>query len=491
MNELIRKELTITGMTCSGCERRIETALHKLNGIGKVRASFRKSRVELEFDESLLTMDKIIAAIESQGYGVGENQEADSAGKLPINHLLGIIIILLAFYLMVSNNQGFNFLPQIDQSMGYGILFIVGLMTSLHCIAMCGGINLSQCVAIEIEDNNIKKYSSVKPSLLYNSGRVLSYTIIGGIVGALGSAVSFSGTAKGTVAIIAGAFMIIMGINMLNLFPWLRKIIPSLPVVFGNKIYNNNGKRPFWVGMLNGLMPCGPLQAMQLYALASGSFWAGATSMLVFSLGTVPLMFGFGTLSSFLSSKYTRQILKVSAVLVIFLGMIMLNRGFNMSGFNAIAATESKNISSQNAAKIEGDVQVVTTTLDDGSYKPIIVQKGIPVKWTIKATEEGLNGCNNPVTIPKYNIQKELVTGDNLIEFTPQAEGDITYTCWMGMVSSNIKVVADLDKLSAQDINQNNTLAPSPSGGGCCSANTNTQAKQQSSSRSLPACCRP
>ena len=285
--------------------------------------------------------------------------------------------------------------------------------------------------------------------------------------------------------------MIIMGLNMLNLFPWLRKIIPSLPVVFGNKIYNNNGKRPFWVGMLNGLMPCGPLQAMQLYALASGSFWAGATSMLVFSLGTVPLMFGFGTLSSFLSSKYTRQILKVSAVLVIFLGMIMLNRGFNMSGINAIAAVESKNISSQNIAEIEGNVQVVTTTLDDGSYKPIIVQKGIPVKWTIKATEAGLNGCNNPVTIPKYNIQKELAVGDNLIEFTPQAEGDITYTCWMGMVSSNIKVVADLDKLSAQDMKQNNTVAPSSSGGGCCSANPNTQAKQQTAPRSLPACCRP
>jgi sulfite exporter TauE/SafE/copper chaperone CopZ len=491
MKNFMQKELTIKGMTCSGCERRIETALLNLNGISKVRASFRQSKVELEYDESLLNLDKIIATIEVQGYRVDENQEADSTGKLPVNHLLGIIIILLAFYLMISNSQGFNFIPPIDQSMGYGILFLVGLMTSLHCIAMCGGINLSQCVAIEMDGNNIKKYSNLKPSLLYNSGRVLSYTIIGGIVGALGSVVSFSGAGKGAVAIIAGAFMIIMGLNMLNLFPWLRKIIPSLPVVFGNKIYNNNGKRPFWVGMLNGFMPCGPLQAMQLYALASGSFWAGATSMLVFSLGTVPLMFGFGALSSFLSSKYTRQILKVSAILVIFLGMIMLNRGFNLSGFNTIAAAKSNNISAQNVAKIEGNVQMVTTTLDNGSYKPIIVQKGIPVKWTIKATPEGLNGCNNPVTIPKYNIQKELIAGDNLIEFTPQAEGDITYTCWMGMISSNIKVVADLDKLSAQDMKQNNTIAPTSSGGGCCSASTNTPAKQQTAPRSLPACCRP
>lgn len=487
MNELIRKELTIKEMTCTGCEKRIETALLKLEGIIKARASFRQSRVALVYDDNLIDLNKIIATIEAQGYRVIDNPE-ESPGKLPISHLLGIIIILLALYLMVKNNQGFNFIPQIDQSMSYGILFVVGLMTSLHCIAMCGGINLSQCVAIEVKDNTIKKYSSLKPSLLYNSGRVISYTIIGGIVGALGSVVSFSGAAKGTIAIIAGAFMIIMGLNMLNWFPWLRKIIPSLPVVFSNKVYNNNGKRPFWVGILNGLMPCGPLQAMQLYALASGSFWAGASSMLVFSLGTVPLMFGFGTLSSFLSNKYTRQILKISAVLVIFLGIIMLNRGFNMTGFNVLAATDSKNISSVNVAKIEGKVQVVTTTMDDGSYSPIIVQKGIPVKWTIKAKATDLNSCNNPVTIPKYNLQKKLVTGDNLIEFTPQAEGNITYTCWMGMVSSNIKVVTDLKKVSAADIKQNNASGLSQSGGSCCSAGT--QAKPlQSSPQSQPACC--
>lgn len=474
MSNLIRKQLSIKGMTCSGCERRIEFALMALEGVKKARASFSQSRVELEYDEELISLEKIIAAIEKQGYQAAGSQNNTAADRIPTNHLLGITIILMALYLMLKNNIGFNFIPQINQSMSYGILFVVGLMTSLHCIAMCGGINLSQCVAIEKDNSDFKKYSNLKPSLLYNLGRVVSYTIIGGIVGALGSVVSLSGTAKGTVAIIAGVFMVIMGLNMLNVFPGLRKIIPSLPVVFGDKIYHNNGKRPFWIGLLNGLMPCGPLQAMQLYALAAGSFWAGASSMLVFSLGTVPLMFGFGTLSSFLSSKYTRQILKISAVLVIFLGIIMLNRGFNMSGYNVLAATAAPKTSSQNVAKIEGNVQVITTTMNDGTYTPIIVQKGIPVKWTINASQEGLNGCNNPVTIPKYNIQKELVPGNNLIEFTPQSEGNITYTCWMGMVSSNIKVVNDLSKITGNDIEQNNAIVPQ-SGMSCCSGGAQSQ----------------
>jgi len=81
---------------------------------------------------------------------------------------------------------------------------------------------------------------------------------------------------------------------MLNIFPVLRKITPRMPKIFGRKISNAKNKGPLLVGLLNGFMPCGPLQAMQLYALGTGSFIAGATSMFMFSLGTVPLMFGLG-----------------------------------------------------------------------------------------------------------------------------------------------------------------------------------------------------
>ena len=83
-----------------------------------------------------------------------------------------------------------------------------------------------------------------------------------------------------------------------------QKTEPSNAKLFGNKIYSNNGKHgPFYIGLLNGLMPCGPLQAMQIYALGTGSFVMGAASMFFFSVGTVPLMFGFGVLSSILSKK--------------------------------------------------------------------------------------------------------------------------------------------------------------------------------------------
>jgi len=475
---LIRKTLKIEGMSCTSCEMRIENALKKLDGVVDVKATFGSSSVYVTYDENVVSLDKIIEAIEKLHYQVknkaGEqvvsrpDAKKASGDKMTVNQFLGIGIILFALYFIIKNTVGFNFVPEVNQSMGYGILFSVGLLTSLHCIAMCGGINLSQCVSYNFEEGGSSKFSRLKPSLLYNSGRVVSYTIIGGIVGALGSVISFSGAAKGIVAIVSGVFMVIMGLNMLNVFPWLRKLNPRMPRIFGNKIYKGAGKYgPFYIGLLNGLMPCGPLQAMQIYALGTGSFLAGAASMFLFSLGTVPLMFGFGAVSSLISRRFTHRMMKVSAMLVIILGVIMVNRGLSLSGVNIAFASSG----SGNVAKIEGNVQVVTTQIDSNSYEPIIVQKGIPVRWTIRAEESDLNGCNNPLIIPKYNIQKELVPGDNIIEFTPTEEGNIVYTCWMGMIRSNIKVVSDISKVSKKDIQDAEDSSSSGAfGGGCCAA---------------------
>lgn len=475
--ELVSKVFRVKGMSCPSCEIKIENALRKIEGVKEVKASMSKSQVKVKCDSSLVTTETLIAVMQKLGYQVDNSgQTGDTKKKGSINQLIGIGIIIFALYLIIKSTVGFNFIPQVDKSVGYGMLFVVGLLTSLHCIAMCGGINLSQSVSYQPSENE-SKFAKFKPSLLYNLGRVISYTIIGGIVGALGSVVSFSGTAKGIVSIAGGIFMVIIGINMLDIFPWLRKIKISTPKFFGNKIYSNAGKRgPFIIGLLNGLMPCGPLQTMQLYALGTGSFLAGATSMFLFSLGTVPLMFGFGAISSFLNAKFTHRMLKVSAVLVIVLGLTMVNRGLSLSGVTIAAPNPVSGGGSGNVAQIQDGVQTVTTTIESGRYQPFVVQKGIPVRWIIKAKAEDLNGCNNPVTIPQYNIQEKLVPGDNVIEFTPDKEGTITYTCWMGMISSYIKVVPDLSKVTQQDLDKvssDSNNSQFSGGGSCCAASAN------------------
>jgi uncharacterized protein len=482
---LIRKVFKIDGMTCTSCEMRIENNLKKMDGVREVKVSFSNATAKVGYDPRITSMSKIVETIEKLDYKVVNNpnnkntangKQAKSSDKMSINQLVGIGIILLAGYLIIKNTIGFNFIPNVSQNMGYSILFVVGLITSLHCVAMCGGINLSQCVSYKSSNNGNSKASKLKPSLMYNAGRVISYTIVGGIVGALGSVVSFSGTAKGIVAILAGVFMVVMGLNMLNIFPWLRKFTPHMPKVFGNKIHSNNGKHgPFFVGLLNGLMPCGPLQAMQIYALGTGSPLKGALSMLVFSLGTVPLMFGFGAISSFLSSKFTHKMMKVSAALVMILGIVMLNRGFSLSSINLSSVLTAKAVSSGTVATIQGGGQTVTTQLQANSYTPITVQKGVPVKWTIKADASTINGCNSTVTIPKYNISKTLQPGDNEIDFTPQETGNITYTCSMGMISSTISVVSDISKATVANANQATSSVGTASGVGVAKISGNEQ----------------
>lgn len=482
MRERLKRGIyQVGGMTCSGCAMRIENALKRLDGVIEVKAAYSNANVIVAYDANIIEIEQIIQTIEKLDYEVKNkpgtaavsrslkpdlkpNSKPDSKpnskpdikkaaeNKMSVRQLIGISIILLALYLIIKNTVGFDYIPEINQSMGYGILFIVGLLTSLHCISMCGGINLSQSVSYNAGNSDTGKngkLSKLKPSLLYNGGRVVSYTIIGGIVGALGSGVSFSGDARGIVAVISGVFMVIMGLNMLNIFPWLRRINPRMPKIFSRKMNHSTGTyRPFYVGLLNGLMPCGPLQAMQIYALGTGNFAAGALSMFMFSIGTVPLMFGFGALSSVLSGKFTHKMMKVSAVLVIVLGVVMANRGLALSGFSLPTIPIGKNIfQSSGTAVVKNDVQIVVTKLLPGSYEPITVLKGMPVRWVIKAGKNDINGCNNEIIIPRYNISKKLEPGENIIEFTPSETGTIAYSCWMGMIRSKITVVEDINDI--------------------------------------------
>ena len=213
------------------------------------------------------------------------------------------------------------------ENASYLVLFIVGVFTSLHCVGMCGGIMLSQSIAAE----NKSKFESLKPAIFYNLGRVISYTILGGIVGALGSVFSLTLPFKAGLQVLAGVFMIIMGLNMSG-YSLFRKFNIKLPWSSCN--IKKSGKTPFIVGILNGFMPCGPLQTMQLYALGTGSAIIGATSMFIFALGTVPLMLGFGAISGLLSKDNTKQLVKFGGILIVVLGLIMGNRGLALAGIN-------------------------------------------------------------------------------------------------------------------------------------------------------------
>lgn len=496
MSKKIR--LQITGMTCVNCQNKIEKKLTSTKGVIRVKVSYNKASAEIEFDEKKTSPEALTRVIQGLGYGVDQKK----AGGPDLDKTMVTLAVIIWLYAFLQHAGILNLLAPsqlADTKMGYGMLFVIGLITSVHCIAMCGGINLSQCLPQRSQEaaQDTGKLAAFRPALAYNMGRVVSYTAVGfvlGLVGFLiggGSEVGLSTFLQGILKILAGVFMVVMGINMLGLFPWLRKFTIRMPKFLAKKVGERkaHATRPFIVGILNGFMPCGPLQSMWIVALASGNPFSGALSMFLFSLGTVPLMLGLGSIVAALGKKFTDKVMSIGAVLVVVLGLAMISQGGSLNGMLpsgllmtliiafSIAGillsiparkkvvkwilrivailvvigscalwhchsmmTRDTSTGEANSAQVSDGVQVVNSTLTSSSYPNITVQAGIPVKWVIYAPEGSINGCNNRMLIRDLGIEYTFHTGENVIEFTPTQPGTISYSCWMGMIQAYIFV---------------------------------------------------
>ena len=466
-------------MTCINCEKAIKNGLGNISGVKNVSVNYKTGNCNVTVDTKAVKWKDIFNAIEDLGYTVGEDK------KTNIVNVVSIVIIIVSVYYFLEQTgllNLLNFEKVADSTMGFGMLFVIGLMTSVHCIAMCGGINVSQCLS------NNKKFSGLSP-VMYNLGRVVSYTAVGFVLGfagmlfGTGENLGVSSIIQGIIKAFAGVYMVIMGINMLGFVPQIKRLTFHLPNFMGKFRIKNS--QPFVVGLLNGFMPCGPLQSIQLVALATGNPFTGGLSMFAFSLGTVPLMLGLGSIVSVLGKRFTDKMMTVGAVLVTVMGLAMVSQGASLTGmikseslmvlvvmlavmciveninfnkrqvktvslmiilfvgvftsrFMAINYT-SENY--ENSYHIENGVQVVESQLASGKYPSISVKKDVPVKWVINAPDGSINGCNYKIYINSYGIEHTFQKGENIIEFTPTKSGNIGYSCWMGMIKGNINVV--------------------------------------------------
>lgn len=435
--------LEISGMHCSNCSKRIKKAISNMD-VENLNVSYEEGRLSCLVDEE----NKVIEAIEDLGYTAKAIDDNGVSKKY--KGIVPALIIILAFFFIVRNTVGFNSIPQLGEEASYTILFVLGIATSLHCLSMCGGIVISQSMAF----NN-----PMKSIFLYNVGRVIAYTAVGAMVGGLGSVISFSPRMKGYITIFAGVFMILMAFSMMDSFSFLRRYV-RLPRIFDATGIRKRKNTPFFIGLATGLMPCGPLQTMQIYALGTGSALRGALSMLVFSLGTVPLMMGLGAISGYISSSLNKKILKLSSILVMVLGIIIINRGLTLQGNTTITSFIDSKKTSYNAMlpEIVNDFQIINTSANSRGYDPnvFIIEKGKPVNWVISG--DAVNSCNNEILIPELNISQEIKAGYNIIKFTPEKEGELRFSCWMGMLGGKFLVVEDINNIP----DNINTVAPTP-----------------------------
>lgn len=430
--DLPKKYVRIEGIHCPHCVDLLQRALSSPEGVESVRIT---RNIACLTGPALPEDDQIVGIVTGLGYEtraqwIGADRKSLGSGIRWGELLLiagGILTAALGVNALLGYNV-FNAIPVIDERLSAPMLFVTGLLTSLHCVSMCGAIGFS----VSAESNQRR---SLRRPLLYNIGRVLSYTALGGAAGAFGSVLSVSPAVRGVIILAAGVAMLLMALSMLGILPF------SLPGLFHLRA-GRGSLGSLGVGLLNGLMPCGPLQSMQLYALSTGSFLRGALAMLLFALGTVPLMLAGGAAMNLLQGKSRRLVNQAACVLVLILAVSMLWRGalaFGLDGSRLLSQQEDTGL----AAVPDGEAQTVAFSLEYDRYADITVRRGMPVRMVILADEEKLTGCNNEVVCPALGFDKKLEPGENVIEFTPHQAGEYTYTCWMNMLHNTIRVTDD------------------------------------------------
>lgn len=443
-------DLTIRGMHCASCEVMIERKFKKVPGVERVNVNHATGRAQLQCSRVPHIQD-LQRAIAHHGYTVVDPGDASDAQqrttKRDIVELGAIFLIVVAAYVILRQ---FKLVPDIgvEDSMGYGFIFVIGLVAAMStCMAVTGGLLVAIAAKYAKEHPYLTGWQRFKPNLYFNVGRVAGYTVFGGMVGALGSVLTLSTKLTGIVSVGASMVMILLGFQLLHLFPKLRRFQPKMPKFLAHRIHEAaSGDRkatPVLFGASTFFLPCGFTQALQLYVLSKGDWKSGALTMLIFSLGTLPALMSLSAISSFLKGAKQRYFLKTAGVVVVLLGLANIRNGFILAGFAAGGGPKTTTTTATSDANVRlvNGVQVIDMAVEGYSYEPsqFTVQKGIPVQWNIDATRAG--GCARVLIAQGLNIEQYLSSSRTTnVTFTPTTVGTFRFSCPMGMTTRNAAI---------------------------------------------------
>tara|TARA_Y100000310_G_scaffold335369_1_gene417246 strand:- start:1411 stop:3159 length:1749 start_codon:yes stop_codon:yes gene_type:complete len=451
-----RIECSVDGMTCNSCEVLIERKLQKLEGVRMVVVSLKDKLATIECDEEL-EFSKLQDALTGKGYTLHELDEEPnlvrkgnklfSAPRGKLEEIGAVLLVLLAVYVLVTQ---LNLLPErigVQDGMSLGFVFVIGLVAATStCLAVAGGLLLAVAQKYNEKYPNITGWQKFKPHVSFNIGRIISYTLLGGAIGALGSMIAITPMMTGIITILASLLMIIMGLQLLGIFPWLSSVQLKMPKFIAHRIYGSSEKKnsagmvsSFLFGGATFFLPCGFTQALQLYVLGSGNFMTGALTMLAFSLGTLPSLAGIGAFTSFVKKgDWQKRFMTFSAVLVIILGLWNVPNGLALTGstfsFGSGDSSEAE-LGVLNVEIVDG-VQIAEMDVIRYDYYPseFTVLSGMPVEWRIDGSEAA--GCGRVITAPELGITEYLSSDEiTVIEFTPGQIGKIEFSCTMGMMT--------------------------------------------------------
>ena len=361
------------------------------------------------------------------------------------------------------------------------LIFITGLTTGgLSCLAVQGGLLASamtkQVAVPASETRNSKKtperqnkpqpmVTSLQlptnpwPVVYFLAAKLAAYTLLGFLLGALGSALQITPPVQAVMQIIAAIFMIGTAANMLNLHPIFRYFVIQPPKAL-TRLVRNQAKgqevfTPALLGVMTILIPCGTTQAMEALAISSGSAVLGALILFSFVLGTSPTFLVLGFLATRVRGQYQKVLAVAAAFLIMFLGLVSLDGALNILGLpspsHAVTALLQpggfggfdKPPAGANivAANLVNGVQELVVVAQPTSYQPayLSAKSGQPIR--LRMQTKGNYGCTRSFVIPSEGIRKILPeTGEVVIDLPPQKAGYLRFVCGMGMYGGVITI---------------------------------------------------
>jgi sulfite exporter TauE/SafE len=357
---------------------------------------------------------------------------------------IAALFLLLSRIDLIPNDISFG------ENIGYGIVFLIGLLASVStCIAVTGGLFVSLAAKYDEQAAHLSSAARFVTYLSFNAGRIISYTAFGALIGLAGSALTLSPAAYGVVTIVVSVLMLVLGIQMLGLLPGVKNLRVQMPAALKRwneaLIDRRSRSAAFALGALTFFLPCGFTQALQLYVLAKADPVAGALTMFVFSLGTLPVLIGLSLATSFSAGNFKRYFFRFAGAAVIVLSLSSIHQGLSLLELWPwrSATTQQAELESKLGAVVLRDgKQIATMKVVGLEYQPnrFAVVEGIPVEWRIDATEA--EGCGRVIIVPKLRISRLMSASEpTVIQFTPSETGEIMFNCGMRMMTPDSKFI--------------------------------------------------
>lgn len=332
------------------------------------------------------------------------------------------------------------------------VIFITGLTVGgLTCLAVQGGLLASVITSREETTTSHTGKHALYATGAFLAAKFIAYTLLGFVLGAFGGALKIDGNVQTFMQLAAGLYMVAVALNLLNIHPVFRYVIIQ-PPRFLTRIVRNQSKSkdlfaPAMLGAMTIFIPCGTTLAMEALAISSANAFNGALIMGAFILGTIPLFFGIGAVTSFLGENFRTKFLKIAAIIVIYLGITSINGALTAFGSPITLQSIGEKIKLPSNAPIDTQnppetTQTPTISVTASGYSPnyIRVKKGLPVTLTLKSIDA--YSCASAFRIPSLGISRDLAANETqTITFTPDKVGRILFSCSMGMYRGVIEVI--------------------------------------------------